>query len=70
MGVKARAKKNLEKIMYCIGNERLQKTKREEGEQCTQVAKFHKLTNFNTAAKALPSVTHAKQRTKFMRICK
>ena len=26
--------KNLEKLMYCVGNERLQKTKREEDEQC------------------------------------
>ena len=56
--------------MYCTGNERLQKTKREEGEQCAQVAKFRKPRNFNTGAKSLPSATPIKQRTKFMRICK
>ena len=68
--------KILEKIMYCARNERLQKTKREEGEHCAQVvkfrnhAKFRKPQNFNSAAKALPSTIPAKQRTKFLRICK
>ena len=28
--------KKLEKLMYCVGNERLQKTKREEDEQCIE----------------------------------
>ena len=37
--------------MYCAGNERLQRMKREEDEQCVQKkfrnrAKFHKLRNF------------------------
>ena len=41
----------MEKLMYCVGNERLQKTKREEGEQCAQKkfrnrAKFRSLRNF------------------------
>ena len=58
--------KILEKIMYCAGNERLQKTKREEGEQCAQVvkfryhAKFRKPRNFNSTTKALPSATPSK----------
>ena len=55
--------------MYCAGNERLQKTKREEGEQCAQ-KKFCNPGNFYFIAKGLPSATPAKQRTKFMRICK
>ena len=43
--------KNLEKLMYCTGNERLQKTKREESEQCAQKkfcnrAKFARLRKF------------------------
>ena len=64
--------KNLEKLMYCVGNERLQKTKREGGRlhEISQVAKFCKLGNFYTATKALPSATTTKQRTKFMRKCK
>ena len=37
--------KNLEKLMYCSGNERLQKTKREEDEQRLQ-KKFHNHAKF------------------------
>ena len=73
--------KNLEKLMYCVGNERLQKTKREEDEQCAHKkfcnrARFHKLKNFSNleflhcSKLNLPSATPAKQRTKFIRICK
>ena len=73
--------KNLEKLMYCAGNERLHKTKTEEDEQCAQKKfcnrtklrnpmKFCKPVNFYTTVKALPSATPAKQRTKFMRKCK
>ena len=73
--------KNLEKLMYCVGNERLHKTKKEDDEQCTQKkfhnrAKFCRSRNFanleisTLQQMKLASSTPAKQRTKFIRICK
>ena len=38
--------KNLDKLMYFAGNERLQKTKREEDEKFHNRARFHRLRNF------------------------
>ena len=55
MGVKV-GLKNLEKLMYLAGNERLQKTKKEEDEQCVQKkfrnrVKFCRLRKFPLCSK-------------------
>ena len=58
--------------MYCVGNERLQKRKREEDEQCAQKkfhnrAKFCKLQNFanleiSSLQQTKPALLHLQNR--------